>query len=71
MYVACSIIATPAHHGPSSAFGNPRVVIATSSSVYGRTDGWPTNECAPTASISPYGVTKLPAEPWHWPTLDR
>jgi UDP-glucuronate 4-epimerase len=39
-----------------------RVVFASSSSVYGRTDGWPTPESARLAPHSPYGVTKLAAE---------
>jgi nucleoside-diphosphate-sugar epimerase len=39
-----------------------RFVLASSSSVYGRTEGWPTREDAPLAPHSPYGVTKLAAE---------
>lgn len=39
----------------------PRVVIASSSSVYGTTDG-PALESAGTSPLSPYGVTKLAAE---------
>jgi nucleoside-diphosphate-sugar epimerase len=39
----------------------PRVVFASSSSVYGQTDG-SVNEDSPTRPYSPYGVTKLAAE---------
>jgi nucleoside-diphosphate-sugar epimerase len=39
-----------------------RIVYASSSSVYGDTNQLPTSEDAPTAPISPYGVSKLAAE---------
>ncbi|MFF0717433.1 NAD-dependent epimerase/dehydratase family protein [Micromonospora sp. NPDC003816] len=40
----------------------PRVVMASSSSVYGEGHRWPTPEDAPARPVSPYGVTKLAAE---------
>jgi nucleoside-diphosphate-sugar epimerase len=40
----------------------PRLVLASSSSVYGNATEVPTAESAPTAPFSPYGVTKLAAE---------
>ncbi|MEN3362472.1 MAG: hypothetical protein V7637_6454 [Mycobacteriales bacterium] len=40
----------------------PRVVVASSSSVYGRTDGTPSRETGPVLPASPYAVTKLAAE---------
>lgn len=39
-----------------------RLVYASSSSVYGQADQFPTAETAPTEPRSPYGVTKLAAE---------
>src|SRR5215472_10675522 len=39
-----------------------RVVLASSSSVYGDAESYPTPEDAPTAPISPYGITKLACE---------
>jgi UDP-glucuronate 4-epimerase len=40
----------------------PRLVLASSSSVYGNTPARPITEDAPTRPFSPYGVTKLAAE---------
>lgn len=40
----------------------PRLVLASSSSVYGNPDTAPTTEDAPTRPFSPYGVTKLAME---------
>jgi nucleoside-diphosphate-sugar epimerase len=42
--------------------GKPRVVYASSSSVYGDTAVLPLREDAPCRPVSPYGVTKLAAE---------
>jgi UDP-glucuronate 4-epimerase len=42
--------------------GLPRVVVASSSSVYGATVGAPSTENDPTQPASPYGVTKLAEE---------
>ncbi|MDZ7732166.1 MAG: GDP-mannose 4,6-dehydratase [Acidimicrobiia bacterium] len=40
----------------------PRLVVASSSSVYGNADAYPVSESDPTEPFSPYGVTKLAAE---------
>ena len=49
--------------------GVRRVVVASSSSVYGATPGLPKHESMPTLPISPYAVSKLAAESycrsWH------
>src|SRR5690606_28945374 len=42
--------------------GMPRLVLASSSSVYGNAPEYPTTEDAPTRPFSPYGVTKLAME---------
>jgi nucleoside-diphosphate-sugar epimerase len=42
--------------------GRPRVVYASSSSVYGDSDALPLREDAPCRPVSPYGVTKLAGE---------
>ena len=40
----------------------PRLVLASSSSVYGNAPAYPTTEDSPTRPFSPYGVTKLAME---------
>jgi UDP-glucuronate 4-epimerase len=40
----------------------PRLVLASSSSVYGNATTYPTSEDSPTRPFSPYGVTKLAME---------
>ncbi|MBM3311829.1 MAG: NAD-dependent epimerase/dehydratase family protein [Candidatus Aminicenantes bacterium] len=42
--------------------GGPKVVYASSSSVYGATPDLPMKETSPLRPLSPYGVTKLAAE---------
>jgi UDP-glucose 4-epimerase len=42
--------------------GRPRVVYASSSSVYGDSSAMPLREDSPCRPVSPYGVTKLAAE---------
>jgi UDP-glucuronate 4-epimerase len=42
--------------------GPTRVVVASSSSVYGEAETYPTSEDTPPLPISPYGVTKLACE---------
>lgn len=42
--------------------GVPRLVLASSSSVYGNASSYPTTEDSPTRPFSPYGVTKLAME---------
>jgi UDP-glucuronate 4-epimerase len=44
----------------------PRVVLASSSSVYGNAPSYPTTEESPTRPFSPYGVTKLAMEQLAW-----
>lgn len=44
------------------AAGKPRVIYASSSSVYGATPALPLRETSPCRPVSPYGVTKLAAE---------
>ena len=49
--------------------GRPRLVYASSSSVYGDSQQMPLREDGPCRPVSPYGVTKLAAE--HLSVLDR
>jgi UDP-glucuronate 4-epimerase len=44
----------------------PRLVLASSSSVYGNAPAYPTTEDSPTRPFSPYGVTKLAMEHLAW-----
>ena len=46
----------------AAARAGVRVVFASSSSVYGDAEAYPTSEDAPPSPISPYGVTKLACE---------
>ena len=46
----------------SAARSGTRVVFASSSSVYGDAESYPTSEAAPPQPISPYGITKLACE---------
>jgi UDP-glucuronate 4-epimerase len=61
-YVQNNIVAT--HHILEASRSKPgvRVVLASSSSVYGDAGSTPSSEDAPTRPISPYGQTKLGAE---------
>lgn len=61
-YVHHNIIATQALLDAALAAGTPRVVYASSSSVYGDATTFPTTEEILPAPKSPYGVTKLAAE---------
>lgn len=63
VYAAANVIATQrlleaAHRAPRP----PRVVYASSSSVYGNAESYPTSELALPQPRSPYGVTKLAGE---------
>ena len=49
----------------------PRLVLASSSSVYGNAPEYPTTEDAPTRPFSPYGVTKLAMEQLAWAYADN
>ena len=46
----------------AAAAANRRVVMASSSSVYGNAETYPTGEDVPPRPVSPYGVTKLACE---------
>ncbi|MGI0150467.1 MAG: NAD-dependent epimerase/dehydratase family protein [Thermoplasmata archaeon] len=62
-YVTNNVLATHAIlEALAATRGHPRIVYASSSSVYGETAGGPTSEESPTRPISPYGMTKLAAE---------
>jgi UDP-glucuronate 4-epimerase len=60
-YVRCNVLATQ-RVLEASAAANARVVLASSSSIYGDADRFPTPEDAVPRPISPYGITKLAAE---------
>lgn len=66
-YTDCNVLATQrlleqlVRHSDA----RPRVVYASSSSVYGNAEARPTREDALPSPISPYGVTKLAAEHLH------
>ncbi|MEW9533609.1 NAD-dependent epimerase/dehydratase family protein [Microbispora sp. NPDC049125] len=61
-YVACNILATQRIMQAATRLGVPRLVVASSSSVYGPTDGTPSRESDPVRPASPYAVTKLAEE---------
>ena len=61
-YTSCNILATQRVMHAATRLRVPRVVVASSSSVYGTTDGSPSTESDPPRPSSPYGVTKLAAE---------
>ena len=62
-YLACNVLATQRLMESIQSLGVPRLVLASSSSVYGDTAGaGPLREDGVTAPSSPYGVTKLAAE---------
>ncbi|WBB61976.1 GDP-mannose 4,6-dehydratase [Streptomyces sp. WMMC500] len=62
-YLACNVLATQRLMESAQSLRVPRLVLASSSSVYGETVGTgPLREDGVTAPRSPYGVTKLAAE---------
>ncbi|HUZ25961.1 MAG TPA: NAD-dependent epimerase/dehydratase family protein [Streptosporangiaceae bacterium] len=61
-YLACNVIATQRLLEACAAAEVPRLVAASSSSVYGHASTGPSREDDPLAPASPYGVTKLAAE---------
>ena len=61
-YLACNVLATQRLLEPCGVVEVPRLVFASSSSVYGQTDSKPSRETDPLCPSSPYGVSKLAAE---------
>ena len=60
-YVRRNVLATQRVLEAATAAG-ARVVLASSSSIYGDAEAYPTPEDTPPRPISPYGITKLAAE---------
>jgi UDP-glucose 4-epimerase len=61
-YVHHNILATQCLLEACARTGVPRLVAASSSSVYGDAPAYPTTEESITRPVSPYGVTKLASE---------
>jgi UDP-glucuronate 4-epimerase len=61
-YVHANILATQRILEACAMAEGPRLVLASSSSVYGPGTGHASRESDPLAPVSPYGVTKLTAE---------
>lgn len=61
-YLACNVLGTQRVLEACSAAEVPRLVFASSSSVYGTGGGEPSRESDPASPLSPYGVSKLAAE---------
>jgi nucleoside-diphosphate-sugar epimerase len=62
LYSDHNVLATQRVLEAAVAAGGPRLVYASSSSVYGDTDSLPLREDGPCRPVSPYGVTKLAGE---------
>lgn len=61
-YLTCNVLATQRLLEACGMVEVPRLVFASSSSVYGQTDSKPSRETDPLSPSSPYGVSKLAAE---------
>jgi len=61
-YTEHNVLATQRLLEAALAAGGPRIVYASSSSVYGDAQALPLREDGPCLPVSPYGVTKLAAE---------
>lgn len=61
LYLRRNVLATQRVFEAAAAAG-VRVVYASSSSIYGEAEGFPTSEDAVPRPISPYGITKLACE---------
>jgi nucleoside-diphosphate-sugar epimerase len=61
-YTEHNVLATQRLLEAALAAGRPRIVYASSSSVYGDAPSLPLREDGPCQPVSPYGVTKLAAE---------
>jgi UDP-glucuronate 4-epimerase len=62
IYLSDNVLATQRLLEGARGAGLQRLVLASSSSIYGDAETFPTTEAAAPAPISPYGVTKLAAE---------
>jgi UDP-glucose 4-epimerase len=62
LYTDHNVLATQRLLEAAVATGKPRIVYASSSSVYGDSPTLPLREDSPCRPVSPYGVTKLAAE---------
>jgi UDP-glucuronate 4-epimerase len=62
VYVAENVLVTQRLLEAARAVRTPRIVFASSSSVYGNADRYPASESTVPRPYSPYGVTKLAAE---------
>jgi nucleoside-diphosphate-sugar epimerase len=62
LYTGHNVLATQRLLEAAVAAGRPKVVYASSSSVYGDAAALPFREDGPCQPVSPYGVTKLAAE---------
>jgi nucleoside-diphosphate-sugar epimerase len=62
VYVEQNILATQAVLEAARSLPGTKVVYASSSSVYGNAESYPTAETVRPQPVSPYGVTKLAAE---------
>ena len=62
IYTDNNVLATQRLLEAAAAAGTPRVVMASSSSVYGDSTELPLRETATCLPVSPYGVTKLAGE---------
>jgi UDP-glucose 4-epimerase len=62
LYTEHNVLATQRLLEAALTAGRPRIVYASSSSVYGDSPALPLREEAPCHPLSPYGVTKLAAE---------
>ena len=61
-YLTCNVLGTQRLLEACAAADMPRLVFASSSSVYGAGTGKPSRETDPPLPLSPYGVSKLAAE---------
>jgi len=61
-YLTCNVLGTQRLLEACGVVEVPRLVFASSSSVYGQTDSQPSREGDLTSPSSPYGVSKLAAE---------
>lgn len=61
-YLADNLLVTHRLAECAAKLGTPRLILASSSSVYGPTTGTPSRESDPLTPISPYAISKLAAE---------